>query len=284
MPERLFKHIIITRFNIKVRYKGADKPFEQTEEWLRTRFNLFETYCFPSLKQQTNKDFVWLCLFDIDTPTVFKEKISNYTEGFSQFAPVYLSECEANDISVALAKYVKEYADGYKYVYTTRIDNDDSFHCLAVEVLQSAFTETDVKTVLSFNYGYQYFEKYNFVLKMFYPNNHFLSLIEKTDGDVNTILAYNHTKIRKEESCIDIQTRKPYWVEVVHGSNVNNQLMLSPKYKYKPIFRTISFREFGFDHTILPRQSIASFVLHFIPYTMKLSVKEIYRKIRKRKR
>ena len=39
--------------------------------WLKHRYYLFETFCFPSILSQTNKNFKWLVFFDKDTPSEY---------------------------------------------------------------------------------------------------------------------------------------------------------------------------------------------------------------------
>ncbi len=63
-----FKHFVITLFNLKLWTQDKNNVSTRTDEWLEKRFELFENYCLPSLKAQTNKNFVWLCLFDQFTP------------------------------------------------------------------------------------------------------------------------------------------------------------------------------------------------------------------------
>ena len=58
------KHIVITRFNLKIWQKDKSNKTTLGEDWMEERFNLFERFCFPSLMHQSDKNFRWLCLFD----------------------------------------------------------------------------------------------------------------------------------------------------------------------------------------------------------------------------
>ena len=60
----IIKHYILTRFNLCGRNRDKSKQSTLTKEWLHHRIKLFETYCLPSIKQQTNQNFKWLILFD----------------------------------------------------------------------------------------------------------------------------------------------------------------------------------------------------------------------------
>ncbi|MDH6355953.1 hypothetical protein M2132_002304 [Dysgonomonas sp. PH5-45] len=281
-----FKHFIITRFNVKVLYRGATKPFEQTTEWLNSRFELFERYCLPSIKNQTNGNFIWLCLFDKDTPDFYKQKINGYKKDFEQFEPLFLTQAEAADMATFLHETIKKHlTEKDEYVVTTRIDNDDAFHISTIDRLQKIIRFGDEPTVYSFNYGYQYFVKLNIALRMYYPNNHFLTMTERNNENFRTIISYGHTSVRKELACVDIKDKRPlYWLEVVHSSNVNNNLMLSPKYRYAPRLRTISFFDFGLDLTIKWYQAAFNFVFRLTPYAIRFLGHEICRKAKQKKK
>ena len=69
----MFQHFILTRFNL--RKKGWDETKSQskvlTDKWMENRLELFEQYCYSSIKAQTKKDFEWLVFFDKTTPLIF---------------------------------------------------------------------------------------------------------------------------------------------------------------------------------------------------------------------
>ena len=58
----MFKHYLITRFNLRADNWDVTKNNEQllTDEWMDNRMWLFENFCFPSVIGQTNQNFEWL--------------------------------------------------------------------------------------------------------------------------------------------------------------------------------------------------------------------------------
>ena len=63
-------HYILTRFNVDLYNKNNTKWQKDKngtnidpEIWLENRFKLFETYCLPSIINQTSKNFKWIVLF-----------------------------------------------------------------------------------------------------------------------------------------------------------------------------------------------------------------------------
>lgn len=91
---------IITRFNLKLFSKDKNNKTTLTCQWLRERFDLFETYCYPSVKGQKLQNFYWICLFADDTPDEFKQRVVELRNSYPAFLPLYLdSECTKNYLS-----------------------------------------------------------------------------------------------------------------------------------------------------------------------------------------
>lgn len=90
-------------------------------------------------------------------------------------------------------------------------------------------------SVVSFRYGLQYFESFNWANVVDYPNNHFLLLVEDLDQnpEIQTIygkVAY-HFHVEEVTDCtmeIDgTDISNPMWAEIVHEINVCNQAAYS---------------------------------------------------------
>ena len=182
-----FKHIILTQFNLKLSVDGVrcfteDKTQKstQTKSWMDERFELFEKYCFPSLLNQKNKNFIWLCLFDKDTEEKYKTKIAEYQNLFPLFTPVYLGSSDRNNLYLQIDPIIRQYLTSTdEYIITTNVDNDDSLHHSMIDNIQKVFLQNPKESLYRFSYGYQYFIKYKLMLKMKYPHNHFLTLAKK---------------------------------------------------------------------------------------------------------
>ena len=97
---KLYKHFVITRFNIRIHYgcklkNPEDNPMDRIldEDYLEERFYIFEKYTFPSMKNQNNKDFTWIILFHKKTPDKFKKRIERLKHEFN-FVDLYLDDGE----------------------------------------------------------------------------------------------------------------------------------------------------------------------------------------------
>lgn len=246
------KQFAITFFNLKLWKEDKAHNSTRTDEWLGDRFSLFEKYCLPSMIQQTLKDFTWLCLFDKDTPEKYLKRIEEYKKYSSQFAPVFLSEEQANDKEHSMHSVVQQYLAGdEKYIITTNIDNDDAIRSNMLQVIRES-AESQIKKspesaygLYNCLYGLQYFTHNNMIVKMMYPHNHFQSLCERPD-DFKTIKGFPHTSVRKMFVNHDIKRGgQPFWLEIVHDHNVNNGYRVDMRLRNIPMFKSVNLKDFG---------------------------------------
>ena len=248
------KQFAITFFNLKLWREDKGHNSTRTESWLDGRFRLFKKYCLPSMQQQTLQDFIWLCLFDKNTPEKYLEKIKKYSEKSRQFTPVFLSEEQTADKEHTMHQIVQQHLNGNEtFIITTNIDNDDAIRCNMLDRVRKA-VENQMKKDMSavtglYNcmYGLQYFVRNSVIIRMLYPHNHFQTLCEKPDN-FKTVKGFSHTSIRKMFANHDITDNgKPYWMEVVHEHNVNNGYRVDIRLRNIPIFKSIDLKDFGQD-------------------------------------
>lgn len=222
--EHVYKHFVITRFNIRANYECTlknpdDNPMKKIldEDYLKERFSIFEKYTLPSMKQQTNQNFTWLILFHKNTPDYFKKKIEELKKDF-HFIDLYFGDEEKFDF----AEYCNIQEEDMEYTITTRIDNDDMFSADYIDKIQEYAKNNLHDCVLSFSKGIKYDldskKKYAYERK----DNHFLSMISSKQ---KCILQYNHAKIFSSgEKVIMLDSDKPMWTEIIHDSNVINRI------------------------------------------------------------
>lgn len=284
-----FKHFIITLFNLKIWKVDKTKKPTQTEDWLEQRFALFEKYCLPSVKCQTVKNFTWLCLFDSETPEKYRRRIEAISKEFPILQPCYVTAEEAShymdDNEQLRCRFIRENVakrmdNDAEWVITTNLDNDDAIRKDMVEKLQEVFLQSPRERLVSLNIGYQYFVEKNAVVRMYYPHNHFLTLVERTDKDFCTVEYYGHASARKKLEYIDV-FEKPYWMEVVHGHNVSNELRITSRIKYLPRLSTFKFSEFGGDKVLSWTVNLYNFLFRLPVYFCKIAVWRLKKKIGK---
>ncbi len=215
-----FHHFIITRFNVNI--YPIDFPERLEDTWLSLRFELFQKYCFPTVRAQQNQDFTWLVLFDEQTPAYFLGLIKAFAR-YRNFVPVYCGSYET--IMPAVADRMQTMAPDAEWFVTTRLDNDDALsvgfvHCLHEVV--GAMAEDDLKPsdtlYINFPNGLQLFEGDFYDFRD--VTNAFVSLVERRENP-HTVFWVDHPAIHDVAPVVQAET-DPLWLQNIHDINVYN--------------------------------------------------------------
>ena len=220
-------HFILTRFNLLLWNKDKKGSPVRTVKWLEHRFALFERYCLSSVKNQTCGDFVWIVLFDSTTPDRFKERIANFQQDCSQFVPVFVEPEKGRFFADIFRKEVRRRVpDGENgRVLTTYLDNDDALNVKMVADLQRRAMSLPNGTFIYYIDGYQFFTDHQYLMRIHYRKNHFVSVIEAGEKEqVKTIYGYgSHYYIDQIKGArIEYVKNEPMWCQVVHEKNMGN--------------------------------------------------------------
>ena len=249
-----FNHFVITRFNLKQNIWKKDRTGAKVnnEEWLKDRYALFEKYCYPSLKNQSEQNFKWLVYFDEDTPEYFKLKNEQLHQKYSNFNAIYVKDFKTfeQELSNQIKKYIEVKKD---YLITSRIDNDDCFHREAVKVIQNHFAEQN-NTIIDLCNGLSLQTENGFKLsiKRNVQSGPFISLIERaTVENANFITVYDreHNHWIGDAEFININSGY-YWLQIIHGRNISNNLNnhLTFNKKYLKGYEFIGKIKFSFKY------------------------------------
>lgn len=252
-------HYIITRFNIilnnQVLNNQIDKIDVSTDEkYLQYRFSLFEKYTVPSVKTQSNKNFIWIVLFSARTPKKFKNKIKQIQSELPNFRPIFLET--SDEIQVILFEIFKRERTGT--LVTSRLDNDDAISFNYVQTVQNNIEHNGKTELLVFPDGIQFDLKERLMTNYHFPNNHFSTLICDQKNKIETILGYNHMEIAKHFKVKFSSEKKPMWLELVHGGNILNRMFL--KFSIL-IFDFSILKRFGYFDVIKPRNRLITYLL-----------------------
>lgn len=241
------QHIIVTRFNLVFENWLADKNNNPilTEEWLSERFELFETYCFPSVKNQTNQNFLWLVYFDISTPEKYINIIKGLQDSYNNFIPQFIDG--SKNFERELIHYVNKELLSNEYILTTRIDNDDSIHKDFVKTIQD-LAQPVHKFIIDVRKGFQMIlindlEEFRVCEKKFNP---FISLVQKREK-FESIFRRQHTEWEKETNIV-IFNKIPLWIQIIHGRNKLNKVN-----RHNRLIYNISLDEFGIRKSLKHR-------------------------------
>lgn len=274
-----FQHFILTRFNLLLWNKDKEGHKVRTSKWLEHRFSLFEKYCLPSVKNQTCQNFYWILFLDSLTPERFKNKIADYQRGCSQFVPVFVEPEKGYQFAEIFREEVIKRLNGNR-VITTYLDNDDAIEIHFVEDLQKRAEFLDDGTFINYVDGYQYYTDHNYLMRIHYPRNHFMSVIEEGNpATLKTIYGYgSHYYIEKIPGVkIENIKNQPMWCEVIHEKNMGNDayfLWGTKMIKDKAILCI----DFGLNKTVESGKCL--YLFRFLPRYCKTLIRRVKIKLR----
>ena len=214
------KHFLVTRFNVRASIEKVS--ISQSDAWLSHRFELFEKYCLPSVKNQSNQNCTWCVLFNTGTPQKYKEKVKKISNSYNNFMPIFINE--SSEINPALSRFIaSNIEESDQYIITTRLDNDDLIHKQFIDTIQELFYPTN-GMVIDLRKGYQVsIEKDNLEIRKYYHLfNHFISLVEDSTNFL-TVMSRNHFLWRDSKSIV-VSDNKRLWIELVHSKNKANRV------------------------------------------------------------
>jgi len=196
------QHLILTRLAVGT----------PSTKWLAFRLRLFERYCAPSVRAQTNQKFKWLLVVHPKTPSWFLNRaLASSTNAFFVFEG-------SGRLWPNWPRLVTPFT-GTGRLLTSRLDSDDMLHMSFVHEVQRYAARAHGPLVIDFSEG----------LRLRYPDlacraistklpTHFISLVE--DGR-NTVYCAEHKRINQMFWVLSLKT-EPMWVEVCHNMNVVN--------------------------------------------------------------
>lgn len=218
--EQNFTHLILTPFNLDytdhLTEQEVNKKLWIDSAWLNRRFELFEKYCFPSVKVQNEKNFSWLVFFHTDTPKQFKKKIEQYQKQMPNFIPIYIK------IRPEIPDAIKKNIELKKWLITSRLDNDDALSIDYVKTVQGYFEPIHSSFIdLSMGYNLKIFDGAITVFD-FYSNS-FASYVTDTKIEIKTAHCFNHSYNKDQVNFKSYKT-KPTWLQIIHEDNRSNTL------------------------------------------------------------
>ena len=229
----MVKHIIITRFNLSERW-SKDKNGRNVldEEWLKNRYDLFESFCFPSIQSQSNQNFEWWVYFDLHTEDQYKDRNEKLHNVYSNFIPKYERSYEnfennmPKDIDDLLLRENK------KWLITTRLDNDDILAKNTIDIIQKVIGFNQ-ESILEIPFGYTLELKNKSVLKRVESYlNPFISLLEKKEKHKNVKTVYFHQHNQWVNTDRKSISSEPQWIQIIHDKNVSNRSMGEEVYPF----------------------------------------------------
>lgn len=251
-----FEHFILTRFALSF-FEGVGEA-RLDEQYLDYRFNLFETVCLPSVRNQTCQNFKWLVLFDAQTPARYRNRIEAHHYNYPNLLPCYIDLHEEASLA-PIEKYI-QYNDEYEsivmglsgnaaqlkndrpsrlilpgvirriidlhscspdYFVTTRLDNDDALHKDFISIVQQKVKANPRHVIYDFVNTYKFILEERIVYRYSLENGHFLTLVEPAEGLFQSVLFWNHLYASRFVETFHFH-QHPLQLELVHKNNYVN--------------------------------------------------------------
>jgi hypothetical protein len=205
-------HYVITRFAEGVSTQSTltsvqGKP--SALEWLKHRFELFETYTLPGMAKQT-VPYHWLLTIDRLLPQWAKSRVASLLQGVRHT----LIPCDGRDKFPHLDFVASQSPNGQ--VITTRLDSDDSLHpeyLAKVQEIAQVFTGViDLARGVVVSHEGQLGK---WITKRGRP---FLSLVEESRPLCGVFCAH-HNRLAKRIGKVQVVKNGPPWLAVSHRYN-----------------------------------------------------------------
>lgn len=232
-------HYILTRFNLYLWRKDKNGDTFDRRTWVDERIALFEQYTLPSLAAQTCQDFTWILLLTEDEgETRMHDKVAEWQQTCPQIMPVWVPKEHGRYFTQYFKNAVNKDIEAYLSqtdltILTTYLDNDDVIANDYVATVQKMSARLNGNCFISFDYGVQYFTQLGIATRICYPNNHFMTYVERPqeDGKIMTCFGYGSHFLLEEKNLARVSHVKHkdhlMWMEVIHQDNVDNDVKMT---------------------------------------------------------
>lgn len=216
----MFNHYLITRFNLKNPKWDVTKNNDAllTDEWMENRIDLFENFCYPSVKNQSNKNFEWLLFLDSTTSEKFRIRLEQITLE-TKFIKIFYID-GMSKFNSSIKEYIKLHSN-QPYLITSRVDNDDCVHKNYINEIQNCFESQEYLAIDILKGFTLQIEPKILLGKKEHIFNPFISLIEKNQNP-KTVWSNDHTQWKREKKIHQIKDKR-LWLSIIHGKNKVNE-------------------------------------------------------------
>jgi len=208
---------------------------EITEEWLNHRIHLLEHISVTSLKNQTDRDFLYILAIAKDTPRSIRRRIREILERIlpnkhelllvapeQTNYPCKNSALLLEDKGTALLEPFVE-PDELGHVFTTHIGTDDA---LARNFVKETRTVYDWKKYphhgfINFTGGYVCMT-HTVDFHAVNDTDYFILTLREPVEDFKGVLYVPHSRIHRASPVIHPPSRNPMWIKAVHENNIGN--------------------------------------------------------------
>lgn len=206
-------HVLLTRFNLPT--LGVESLVRARDGWLRERQVLFERYCLPSVKQQSERNFNWIIYFDIESPFWLKKRIAELSAD-GTFVPLFRHSVPHDELLKDISDVAGRTAE---ILLTTNLDNDDALSSDFVARLQASVLGPHRRAIYIsqglIQQGQRLFLRHD-------PTNAFCTVSESRHQPLTCWMDW-HNRLDRHMPSSQVPGG-PGWLQVVHDGNVSNRV------------------------------------------------------------
>lgn len=214
----MYKYLLLTRFNVFYQTKIKNRGYDP-EVWLSERLDIFLKFCFPSILNQSEKNFTWFFYIDANTPSHIRERLEHAFNPHS-FIILLSQHYEDFTLSSSLNEEIEFYlGKSFDYLISSRVDSDDMLHKDYFFNLREYFNYQENQAI-NFTNGMVYDINSGVVSEMSHKYNAFISLIERRK-EVGFYTVYHkiHTDYKYDTNLLNVKINAPMWCVVIHNLN-----------------------------------------------------------------
>ena len=141
-------HFIITRFMVEFYHVNGFPKKIYSKAYINNGIRVMKKYLFPSLENQSCKDFIWILLLGNKANITYIESIINFNNTF-EYKIIYIKD---------INNYINEKSNGANILITTRIDYDDGIYYDAVNDVRKHINLNKPIFLHGYNRGVYYYE------------------------------------------------------------------------------------------------------------------------------
>jgi hypothetical protein len=238
--------VLLTRFNLPS--AGYESLVRSKSGWLENRVQLFERYCLPSVRAQTQTDFSWLVYFDPQSPAWLRRKIEEW-EGSSRLRACFRSAVSSDQLLEDIGRVSGSRGER---LLTTNLDNDDALSVDFIARVRNVDPDS-AATVIYVPSGL--IARGEALYRRTDRSNAFCTVSAPWERP-QTCWADWHNRLALTMPA-RLERGGPGWLQVVHGGNVSNRVhgVLASPAAYASSFPGLldGLREPSVAHSLLDR-------------------------------
>jgi hypothetical protein len=182
---------------------------------LTERWQLFTTYCVPSVTNQTNQNFSWIIYFDPDSPAWLREQVDAMSLG-KVFHARYRASVDHEEL---FADILEVTGGAGRHLITTNLDNDDGLAVDFIDRVQLT-VGAPVPRVVYLTEGLV--RRGPKLYRRTDQHNAFCSVTETWETPAGCWSNW-HNLLADDLPVLHVGG-PPGWLQVVHGRNVSNRV------------------------------------------------------------